>query len=587
MTSQNQPNATPPPISEMPDVAEMRAQYEAKQAEAEAALAAHEEQLAVNTSLQALTEIAEPYQVGEALAFVKDDNEKIVSPLDLAALGLPEIDDEGRVPAAIILDSDRKTGVVTSARLLALGRHNRNDVLYLEADPWVTAQDDGTPSLKWRHASEADFKDRSQRLQTVVDTHGVVTVKIDYERLSDAHRPRSNNRLSVIRAAGTPEEARLQNPKALEAKHKKTGRLGKLVAGLALATAVSNMVAPPYEAPSAPKTFESDFLRHKEVLPGEKAAIESRKMFEAGDITGLEAIIAQSDFAKTLFEKENFESVAKANNIQELDAAMNTALGKLGISYKTVRDSKSGVYTGFKEDALDTAKTSALGILDGVNFMGPVVSKGKKFDIELVQAVYSNGDEKSGLYIQNSDKPTVRLSTFNSNRTSMADDLEHEVGHHEDLTDNTTDHNSLIFLRGDLKYGPHGSGNGVVGVDIPSQYGGTDSEEHVAEMINGLFGPNTKLAADEKTTLQEELEALLASMEGAYPGISAYAYKNALTNKPDIATSVNEELGDVANQARQKSALIVLGLILIEAGLKARYDKTKKQLDDQKAAGVR
>ena len=584
MSDQIQP--TPTPTSEGSSLDEMVAQHQIKLAELEAATVAHEERLADEPHLQALSETAEPYHVGEALAFVKDKAEKIVSPLDLAALGLPELHEDGRTPLAVILDSDRETGVVKSARLIVKDSFTANSLFYLEEEHPAFSKSD-KPSLKWRYSLNAEFKDKAQKLETVVDSPGVVTVKIDYDRSSYGRQSRSNNQLSVVRAPVSPEEARLQNPKTTEAKHKRTGRLGKLVAGLALATAVSNMVAPPHEVPAAPRTFESDYLRHKDVRPNEKAAIEARKMFEAGDVAGLEAVIAQSEFAKPLLEKGSFEEVAKASNIQELDAAMNTTLSKLDIGYKTVRDSKPGAYTGFKDDELDTAKMSALGILDGVNFMGPIIAKGKKFNIELVQAIYSKGDEKGGLYIQNPDKPTLRLSPANSNRTAMADDFEHEAGHHEDLTDNTTEHTSLIFLRGDLKYGPHGSGNGEVGVDIPSEYGGTDSEEHVAEMINGLFGPNSKLNADEKTTLQEELEALLASMEDAYPGISAYAYKNALTNKPDIATSVNEKLGDAAHQAREKSALIVLGFVLIEAGLKARYDKTKKQLDDQKAAGVR
>ena len=565
----------------------MMAQSAAKDAEKKAALAAYQERLAHEPQIQALAGKAEPYHIGEALAFVRDDKGQVVSPLDLAALGLPEFHDSERPPLAIILDTSKETGVVKSVRLLVSGLHYGTSILYLEAENPVFAKDSNNLKLTWQHETTAQFPDRSQEIASVVNDSKVVTVKL--ERARGEYGSQSDSELSIVRAAVTPEDARLQNPKAVEAKHKKTGKLGKLIAGLALATAVSNMSVPHDAAkPAAVKTFEHDYLT-KAPSSAEKATIHARDLFEAGDLASLDALAAKSEFAQQNVGPEVFTNVEQATNFDELEDAMNQAMPKFGGRYTAMRNDKLDEYIGLKPEGFEEAKNTALGILDGINNLGPLMRSNRvSFDIEAVEQSAGKGHKWGGLYVTARGKKPVIQMASKKNRANAAATFEHEEGHHESLTERTINSKAITLLqRSDFKYGPDGSGNGVVGVDIPTEYAGTDVTEQLADMYDGLFGENTKLNSDQKTVLQEEFQGMLASLEEDFPGISAVAYKNALLHQQKTFMVGPETVKSLAEQAREKSALLVLGLVLIEAGLKARYDKTKKQLDDQKAAGVR
>ncbi len=546
--------------------------------------------IAEQPGLQSLNAQAEPVKPEEEIVFAKE-NDEIASPLDidLHAFGLPvELPAPGK-PIALLLERGEADEVKAAKMILYDSLTTRLETLTLD-DPDLPADGDEL-HLKWVIPGDTKLANNHASVnKSKIETDETIGLHAHWRGLTDDPAPN----LAIVRGTLTQDETNLQDVAGAEKKQHRFNRLGKALAGVAVASLVS-MFIPSHQTPVPERTFEkSVVIDHEHASKEELAVLKSFELYQNGDKEALDKIVAQSEFAKPLLEKDAVEQVEKATNLDELNSAMNDALNPLDINVHLLRESKTGEYDGLSDADFNNAKSTALGTLDGLSNLSELIRKGKKFNLELTKQVYGDEGEEhkqlGGVYIHGDEKnsPIIRLSSY-AQRSSSAENVEHEEGHHEDLGKGFPNIDFLVVKPQDLKYGKDGSGNGRVGSDIPSEYAGTSYKEHMAEMFATAFGDNLKINPDENTSLQEEYKAWLSGLEGKYTGISAYVYSNALARQGPLSgvERVVNKADDAKDWWRRNSAVVLMGIVITGGFLAGARQKNQQLLERQANAGLR
>lgn len=509
---------------------------------------------------------AEAIPATSLLVFEKDKEGNIVRPLNLQfeELGLPE-PPEDMVPLMLSV-AKLEDGMVPDSVILTLLTKNQDiEVRYLE-DPVFRDQAAGL-NLQWVRPGSVRHSGANYVGNMIVNNDAVLTLALKWQ----AHytgQPAPNT-ARILRAKPTKRATMLVNVDDVDKKFNRFSRARASLAGLVLTSGVIYGLSPrldaQYEAhPPKPGDFkeliyDTDALNRFE---------QNAQHFQEGDEAALDTVIKDSMFNTSQSEIpfEAVKALYAAQSNDEVEKTVNEGLTDLDIKFTILRQGVKGEFTGVSEKDFRIVLATAKGIIDGIKFLGPIISDGQKFDIELVDKITeesANTYETIGLYFRDGGKPVIRMSLDNQKQARKT--FTHEVGHHENLTDDGVAQGYVILDADDwFEYGPMGSSNGKVGRDINTEYAGTNPDEDAAEMFTSLFSKDLLIDFNNDTLLQEKMQYVMASLESRYPGASAYILRYAKPGQPP-ADSYQEMVDDTNKMVDLARSILMISILLLMA----------------------
>lgn len=548
----------------------------------------HNELLSSLPGVEALAEAALPVEPGRPLVFEKQGGEiTSVLPFDFAAHGLPSPPD-GENPLAVVVFNDPDRNLVKTVQLFTDRLTSSNGGLsryYLE-HPNLPADADAI-SPHWVNPGDAYRSVAGAEAQIVRQTDTATTISFVDGGYGSQDTQQAIN---VFRADTTPLESRLESVEQTDKRAQRLIKARRWLAGLVLA---SGLAGAAYHAESTSPDAPS-----YTGYVGDPAAVRTLQanlsLFESGNTRQLKAIAEKSGFeGKSPIDFKTLKQIDTATSVKQVESIMATSLKPLHIGFQVRhqvqhRDYDGGqvVYDKVSDTDVEQTKQTALGILDGINELNTIVTKGAMFDVEIVGHIKDSSVsfDPAGNYEHGDDQATPLIRIAVQDKSGVArDNFEHEEGHHENITDNGIGYGFDSINANWLEYGPDGSGNGVDGRDIVSTYAGTSTEEDAAEMMQYLFGSNRAINPEQHTILQQKLLYVMASLESEYPGSSAAILQYAKKAK----VSPDEQVVSGFNRVRSHAREVFVVSALMELGVALALADTRKRQKDQEIVGLR
>lgn len=529
-----------------------------------AVLREHERLFGLTPGVQELDARAEAVPGTSLLVFEKDKEGNIVKPLNFQfeGHGLPE-PPEDTVPLLLSVARLEDGMAADSVTLTLLTKNQDIEVRYLE-DPDFRDQA-ARLNLRWVRPGSVRHSGPNYVGSAIVNNDTVLTLALKWQ---DHYTDQPAADIArIVRAEPTKRATMLMNVDGVDKKFTRFRRARASLAGLVLTSGVIYGLSPrldaQYEAhPPKPKDFK-ELIYDTDALDRFE---QNAEYFQEGDEAALNAVIEGSMF-NTSQSEVSFEAVKAlyaARSNDEVEEIINENLSDLDIGFTILRKSVEGEFTGVSEKDFKMVHATAKGMIDAIRFLGPIISDGRKFDIELVEKITEgspNTYETIGLYIRGDGGPVIRMSL--DTQEQACETFAHETGHHENLTDDGIAQGYVGLDAHDwFEYGPMGSSNGKVGRDISTEYAGTNPEEDAAEMFASLFSKDLVIDLNNDTLLQEKMRYVMVSLESRYPGASAYILRHAKPGQPQ-ADSYQEMVDDTNKLIDLTRSMLIMKILLL------------------------
>lgn len=546
---------------------------------------AHDRLLDDLPGIAVMNDLAEPIEVGDRVTFSKTDDGHIESQLQFAWAdhNLPTPPD-GQQPLALILTDHPRTHELRSAMLITRDLQGRLDQFYLEDSSVTAISTDFEPH--WRLPGSARLTGSGYRLKKAVDNDDVLSVELDWYGYPGDEKPED---IRMARADLNEQEEVLLDIETPDRQRKRLKQFIGFMAGVALLAGVSH--AAPSGDPLPEKTHH-DGTTSNEIKRVNNIVAENFESFQKGDLATLEKKVAESEFATPMFEQADYDRVNAATNLEELAEAMNVVLKPHNIVNFGILTDTTREYSGISEGQFERAKIHAQGTLAGLANLGsPLFKDGSPFQIQIAYDVFNYNDGSKevvdGVYIRQSQRiPIIRMRISETDFEHAIEVTNHEYGHKKDLTD-TVSGEASTMNPSEFKYGDDNAGTRTVGVDIVSEYAGTDAGEDYAETLAALTDLSTQIDPEMNNTVQEKFKEVLAGLEQKYPGASAFIYANILQQKPKPADTFMENATEASIAARKHSTEITAMALTLGFLAGRRLRQNNKVIRMQQKAGTR
>lgn len=542
----------------------------------------HRQLLNDDPGVRALNERAQVVPNGSALVFEKKEDGTIANPLDFdfAEHGLPTPPAE-TTPLAVLFGDSPETESIRTVSLILRTKDGSLSKRNLEQPDMPV----GTRRLvpQWVDPGSSYKTGEHLHLTKKADNEQTLTIALINDGERGEEQPQD---IRVVRAAPTETESMLMSTERTEKRAGRLKRAGRWLAGVAL---VSGILAGTYHE-AAPEPKPQSYIEYV----GDGAAINRLEhnldLFAEGNTEKLDMIAAKRGFDSHPVAFESLKAVDTADSIDEVETAAAQALKPLGIRFSflenKIEDHQTETeYHGISSKDTEAAKQTALGILDGVNELGPIVTKGTMFDVRVVGKIVDDSVSflPAGNYDANDGhRPLINIRIDDSSG-AIQEVFVHEEAHHENITDATIDYAANQLNREGFEYGDDGSGNGVIGKDIVREYAGTNTDEDTASMVEYLFSSSAAIDTDGDSVMQQKLRYVLASLESEYPGASAAVLRYANEYNQPIESRVAGQF----NRLRGDSRAVFVVTTLLSLGAAAAFVKTRQQQEAQTAAGTK
>lgn len=562
-----------------------------------------------------------PFAPGEKAKFVFNNGEP-ESPLDLARLGLPAVDErvhrEKGAPIAVVLH-DRQDGMVGAVELLWRGGNGRVHSSFLE-NISAAVDDDPDPSVsRWVAPGDAELS------SFTVDAVDTTAPKIpprakELVTLTSERTPHgAAGTARIIRSApGKVERLAAGSERSSARRRRGLRALGTLaMAGVMLAVAPLHATDPEKnrDVTSAKETVlpggtaERSGVSQAERYFDEATLSRSRAAFDAyfkGDTAALRAQLAQFDYQPNWMRADALDRVRQATSFAELEQAFGVAVAGLpiklaiGNNSDTLASLTESHYQHTQASNFKASQKLALSVLGLVNSMDKTQlgANMEPLQVVIVGDIHDPHDSRDPeAYCDYPAKDRVGQPTkivLSEGAAADADrNVVHEWTHYEDFSQNAGRYSENVSRLNPLGHVYAGGRNGayegsllvVDGVRVTSRaYGNASEAEDAAVAGEDLRVPHPVIKWD-RSTLTEKREAIMFELEEVMPGSTAALLLRTRTQRQSRAAYTIEELRYALDEQQGPlgaAGLTVLLGIAISAGRRLRE---ARKLAEYTAAG--